>query len=88
MSTVASEKTGDSSVLMQRLEGEQTWRHVEKGYKSLQGAAIDTAEFFDCIRFEHAAEGLAYIGFPSPAIKAWVHGVRRMKRYPSLHCPS
>ena len=78
-------RSGMSAWLPAAIACEQTWRHVEKGYKSLQGAAIDTAKFFDCIRFEHAAEGLAYIGFPSHAIKAWVHGVRRMKRYPSLN---
>ena len=60
------------------IAAESTWRHIAKGFKILQGAAIETAKFVDSISFEHAAEGLHSLGFPSNVVSTWVCGIKHI----------
>ena len=71
--------------LLASLCAEDTWRHDRKSITHLQGITIDTEKFLDAITFEHAAEALHSINFPSPAISIWIFAVRNIHRHAAVN---
>ena len=67
------------------LQCEASWKALPRLRQSAQGAAIDTANFFDNVPQDAACEALVGVGMDPDAIATWQYMLKHLRRYASLN---
>ena len=86
---VPADSTGGRSArqawLPAALQCEASWKALPQFRKCIQGAAIETEQFFDNVAQDAACEALVDLGMDPDATATWQHMLKNIRRYASLN---